>query len=228
MRILIVDDEEDFARMLARGLRDQAYAVDLAFDGDSAIEKIAVNLYDLLILDILLPGQSGLEVCQRTRAAGFSGPILMLTALDQPEDRITGLDAGADDYLGKPFDFGELLARVRALLRRRPVFVPPLLSVGDLVIDTRTHRASRAGATIELTAKEFALLEYLARRAGEVVTREDISEHVWDEDYDAFSNVIEVFIQRLRRKIDSHHENKLLHTHRGEGYRLGVPEESIV
>lgn len=228
MRILLVDDEEDFARMLARGLRDHTYAVDLAHDGVTAIEKASVNFYDLLILDIMLPGRSGLEVCAELRARGLSAPILMLTALDQPDDRIAGLDTGADDYLGKPFDFGELLARVRALLRRRPTLLSPVLQVADLEIDTRSRRVTRAGAEIELTAKEYALLEYLARRRGEVVTREQISEHVWDEEYDIFSNLIEVYIQRLRRKVDQAGGQKLLHTHRGEGYRLGDQEAAHV
>jgi len=224
MRILLVDDEEDFARMLARGLRDHTYAVDVAHDGIAAIEKASVNFYDLVILDIMLPGQSGLEVCNRLRAAGITAPILMLTALDQPENRIAGLDSGADDYLGKPFDFGELVARIRALLRRRPSLLAPVLKVAELEIDTRTRRVTRTGEEIDLTAKEYALLEYLARRSGEVVSREDISEHVWDEQYDPFSNLIEVYIQRLRRKVDGSSRDKLLHTHRGEGYRLGAPE----
>lgn len=218
MRILLVEDEQDFARLLARGLRECAYAVDIAPDGGSALEKASANLYDLVILDIMLPGLSGLEVCRRLRGEyRFTRPILMLTALDQPEDRVTGLDVGADDYLGKPFDFAELLARIRALLRRTPGLVAPLLKVGDVTIDTRTRRVERSGNSVELTTKEYALLEYLARRAGEVVTREDISEHVWDETYDPFSNLIEVYVQRLRRKLG----DRLLHTVRGAGYRLG-------
>ena len=143
MRILLVEDEEDFARLLAKGLREQAYAVDSAYDGPSALEKAAVNDYDLVILDVMLPGVNGHEVCRRLRSAGFTAPVLMLTALDQPEDRIAGLDTGADDYLGKPFDFGELLARIRALLRRTPRLLAPVLKVDDLEVDTRTRRVTR-------------------------------------------------------------------------------------
>jgi DNA-binding response OmpR family regulator len=228
MRILLVDDEEDFARLLARGLRERSYAVDVAGDGAGAIEKAAVHAYDLAILDILLPGVNGLELCRALRDRGFTAPILMLTALDQPADRIAGLDSGADDYLAKPFDFGELLARLRALLRRGPAIVSSVLRLEGLAVDTRTRRVSRDGADIDLTAKEYALLEYLARRAGEVVTREEISEHVWDEQYDPFSNLIEVYVQRLRRKIDGARASKLIHTHRGEGYRLGEPADAHV
>jgi two-component system copper resistance phosphate regulon response regulator CusR len=228
MRILLVDDEEDFARLLARGLRERSYAVDIAGDGDGAIEKAAVHTYDLAILDILLPGIDGRALCRALRDRGFTAPILMLTALDQPADRIAGLDSGADDYLAKPFDFGELLARLRALLRRAPALVGSVLRLEGLAIDTRTRRVLRDGEAVDLTAKEYALLEYLTRRAGEVVTREEISQHVWDEQYDPFSNLIEVYMQRLRRKIDGARSGKLLHTHRGEGYRLGDPREARV
>lgn len=228
MRILLVEDEEDFARLLARGLREQSYAVDIAGDGTSALSKAAVNFYDLVILDIMLPGIHGLEVCQELRNRGFASPILMLTALDEPEDRIAGLDLGADDYLGKPFDFGELLARVRALLRRTPALIATVLRVGSVSIDTRSRHVQKDGVHIDLTAKEYALLEYLARRSGDVVTREEISEHVWEETYDPFSNLIEVYIQRLRRKLDDSNGPKLLHTHRGEGYRLAVMEDARV
>jgi two-component system copper resistance phosphate regulon response regulator CusR len=228
MRILLVEDEEDFARLLARGLRERAFAVDIAAGGTEAIEKTAVYAYDLAILDILLPGLSGLDVCRTLRRRGFTAPILMLTALDRPADRIAGLDSGADDYLAKPFDFGELLARIRALLRRGPALVDSVLRLEGLSVDTRTRRVIRDGEEIELTAKEYALLEYLARRSGEVVTREEISHHVWDEQYDPFSNLIEVYVQRLRRKVDGNRKRKLIHTHRGEGYRLGEPREARV
>jgi two-component system copper resistance phosphate regulon response regulator CusR len=228
MRILLVEYEEDFARLLARGLRERSYAVDIAADGVEAIEKIAVYSYDVAILDILLPGLSGLDLCRALRARGFTAPILMLTALDRPSDRIAGLDSGADDYLAKPFDFGELLARLRALLRRGPALVDSVLRLEGLSIDTRTRRVLREGEEIDLTAKEYALLEYLARRGGEVVTREEISHHVWDEQYDPFSNLIEVYVQRLRRKVDGPRTRKLIHTHRGEGYRLGEPREAHV
>ena len=220
MRILLVEDEPSAATMLAKGLREEAYAVDIAADGETALAQVFVNDYDLVILDIVLPGQDGFTVCRQLRKNGSTVPVLMLTARDAVEDRVEGLDSGADDYLPKPFDFDELLARVRALLRRRPALYPDVITVGDLSLDTRARRVTRAGHSIDLTAKEFALLEYLARRAGEVVGRGDIAEHVWDESYDPFSKVIEVFIQRLRRKVDEGHELKLIHTRRGEGYML--------
>ncbi|HEV3469025.1 MAG TPA: response regulator transcription factor [Pyrinomonadaceae bacterium] len=220
MRILLVEDEPDAAMMLAKGLREEAYAVDVAGDGERALEQAAANDYDLLILDVMLPRKGGFEVCRELRASGSAVPVLMLTARDAVEDRVTGLDSGADDYLSKPFDFDELLARVRALLRRRPALYPEVIRVADLSVDTRARRASRGGEPLELTAKEYALLEYLARRADEVVGRADIAEHVWDESYDPFSKVIEVFIQRLRRKVDEGHDLKLIRTRRGEGYTL--------
>jgi two-component system copper resistance phosphate regulon response regulator CusR len=220
VRILLVEDEPDAARMLAKGLREQTYAVDIATDGEAALEHTSFTSYDLLILDVMLPRVDGFTVCRQLRAASSTVPILMLTARDSIEDRITGLDAGADDYLSKPFDFHELLARVRALLRRGPVLRFAPLVVGDLVINTRTRRVSRAGRPIALTAKEYALLEYLASRADEVVGRADIAEHVWDEMFDPFSNLIEVYVQRLRRKIDHDFPHKLLCTRRGEGYVL--------
>jgi DNA-binding response OmpR family regulator len=231
MRILLVEDEREAALMLAKGLREQAYAVDVAEDGECAIEKAHVNSYDLLILDIMLPGLDGLEVCQQLRRDSIRTPILLLTARMKVDDRIAGLDSGADDYLTKPFDFGELLARVRALLRRGPALQRSVLEVGDLFIDTRTHAVHRGGEKISLTSKEYSLLEYLARRKGDVVGREDISEHVWEETYDPFSNLIEVYIQRLRRKIDAVSGVRLLHTRRGEGYVLNpeaaVPEANV-
>ena len=173
MRILLVEDEPDAARLLAKGLREQRYAVDVAPDGEAAVFQASVNDYDLLILDVLLPLKDGFEVCREVRAAGGQMPILLLTARDAVQDRIAGLDYGADDYLTKPYDFHELLARVRALLRRGPSFKPEQLMIADLRINTRTHEVTRAGRVLALTAKEYALLEYLARRAGEVVTRAD-------------------------------------------------------
>jgi two-component system copper resistance phosphate regulon response regulator CusR len=220
MRILLVEDEPSAATMLAKGLREEAYAVDVAAEGETAQTQVFVNDYDLIILDVVLPGKDGFKVCRELRASGLTVPVLMLTARDAVEDRIEGLDSGADDYLPKPFDFDELLARVRALLRRRPALYPEVISVGDLSVDTRSRQVTRAGQSIDLTAKEYALLEYLARRAGEVVGRGDIAEHVWDESYDPFSKVIEVFIQRLRRKVDEGQAIKLIHTRRGEGYIL--------
>ena len=225
MRILLVEDEPDAARMLAKGLREQAYAVDIAADGDAALEMAYLNDYDLIILDVMLPGKDGFQVCRELRASGSTVSILMLTARDAVEDRIEGLDTGADDYLAKPFDFQELLARGRALLRRGPALRPETLSIADLTIDTRARQVHRAGVPLELTAKEYALLEYLARRAGEVVTRSNIAEHVWDETFDPFSNLIEVYIQRLRRKVDDEHKIKLIRTRRGEGYILTAGNE---
>jgi two-component system copper resistance phosphate regulon response regulator CusR len=220
MRILLVEDEPAAARMLAKGLREQAYAVDIAADGESALYQAEINEYDLIVLDVMLPIKDGLEVCRELRAAGSALPVLMLTARDAVEDRIAGLDTGADDYLIKPFDFHELLARVRALLRRGPALREETLIVADLRINTRARRVERAGRSIEMTAKEYALLEYLARRADEVVGRADIAEHVWDENFDPFSNLIEVYVQRLRRKIDGGASRKLIRTRRGEGYVL--------
>jgi two-component system, OmpR family, copper resistance phosphate regulon response regulator CusR len=225
MRILLVEDEPDAARILAKGLRRRKYAVDVATDGEEAEYQASVNDYDLIILDIMLPRKDGFEVCRELRAAGSAVPILMLTARDAVQDRITGLDTGADDYLTKPFDFHELLARARALLRRGQALRPEKIGVADLTIDTRAHQVERAGRRVELTGKEYALLEYLARRAGEVVSRAEIGEHVWDENFDPFTNLIEVYIQRLRRKIDDGHRLKLIRTLRGEGYLLATGVE---
>ena len=222
MRILLVEDEPSAALMMAKGLREQTYAVDVAQDGDAALYQAGVNDYDLIILDIMLPGRDGFEVCRELRAAGRTLPVLMLTARDRIDDRVHGLDTGADDYLTKPFDFRELLAHIRALLRRGRDLKPDLLRVGDLEIDARARRARRGGRDLALTAKEYALLEYLARRAGEIVGRADIAEHVWDDNFDPFSNLIEVYVQRLRRKVDDGHTQKLLHTRRGAGYMLSA------
>jgi heavy metal response regulator len=220
LRILLVEDEPSAARMMAKGLREQTYAVDVAEDGDGALYQAGVNDYDLIILDIMLPGKDGFEVCRELRASGSCIPVLMLTARDTIDDRVEGLDTGADDYLTKPFDFRELLAHIRALLRRGQALRPDVIRVDSLEIDTRTRRVVRDGRGVYLTAKEYALLEYLARRAGEVITRGDIAEHVWDGNFDIFSNLIEVYVQRLRRKIDDGCTTKLLHTRRGAGYVL--------
>ncbi|PYT04560.1 MAG: DNA-binding response regulator [Acidobacteria bacterium] len=220
MRILLVEDEPSAARMMAKGLREQTYAVDVAQDGEGALYQANVNDYDLIILDIMLPGKDGFEVCRELRAAGSPVPVLMVTARDTIDDRVEGLDTGADDYLTKPFDFRELLAHIRALLRRGQSLQPAVIKVDDLEVDTSARQVRRGGRGVYLTAKEYALLEYLARRAGEVVARSDIAEHVWDESFDPFSNLIEVYVQRLRRKIDDGHATKLLHTRRGAGYVL--------
>ncbi len=225
MRILLVEDEPSAARMMAKGLREQAYAVDIATDGELALYQTSINDYDLIILDVMLPGKSGFTVCREMRADGLTVPVLMLTARDTIEDRVEGLDTGADDYLTKPFDFRELLAHIRALLRRGQALQPAILTFHDLEIDTRGRLVKRGKRSINLTAKEYALLEYFMRHAGAVVTRAEIAEHVWDETFDPFSNLIEVYVQRLRRKIDDGHAAKLLHTRRGEGYALALAEE---
>ena len=224
MRILLVEDEPVAAALLAKGLREHAYAVDIAPDGTAALELAAISDYDLIVLDVLLPGVNGLDVCSRLRASGQSVPILMLTARGGPDQRVEGLDAGADDYLPKPYHFPELLARIRALLRRGPALASLVITVEDLQVDTRGRRVERAGRPIRLTTKEFALLEYLARRQGEVVGRADIAEHVWDDSFDPMSNLIEVYIQRLRRKIDDGHAVKLIRTRRGAGYTLDASD----
>ena len=221
MRVLLVEDEPAAARMLAKGLREHAYAVDVAGDGDDASFRLLTADYDAVILDVMLPRRDGVSVAREARAAGLAVPILMLTARDAVEARIAGLDSGADDYLTKPFDFGELLARLRALIRRgtRPP-LPEQLAVGPLELDTRARQVQKSGHVIPLTTREYALLEFLARRAGQVVGRADIAEHVWDESYDPVSNVIDVYIQRLRRKIDDPNQASLIRTRRGEGYAL--------
>ncbi len=220
MRLLLVEDEARVARFIARGLREQAYAVDLATNGDDALYQAAINTYDAIILDVMIPQKDGFAVCRELRAEGSRVPVLMLTARDAVEDRITGLDTGADDYLTKPFEFGELLARLRALLRRGGELRATIINVADLTIDTRGQQARRAGRLINLTTKEYALLEYLVRNAGRVVGREEIAEHVWDETFDPFSNLIEVYINRLRHKIDEPFDAPLIHTRRGAGYVL--------
>jgi len=219
--VLLVEDEPNAAHMLAKGLRERSYAVDVAADGDAAIFQAATTDYDAVILDVMLPGVDGLAVCQTIRSTGCSVPILMVTARDGVEARIEGLDCGADDYLTKPFDFGELLARLRALIRRgRQPLMPDRLTSGPLVLDTRGRRVTANGRDVPLTAKEYALLEYLARRGGDVVNRADIAEHVWDEHYDPVSNVVDVYVQRLRRKLEAAGADSVIRTRRGEGYQL--------
>jgi two-component system copper resistance phosphate regulon response regulator CusR len=227
MRILLVEDEPAAAAMLAKGLREQAYAVDVAGDGRTAAEQAFASDYDLVILDVLLPGQNGLDVCREIRNGGGTTPILMLTALDAVGDRVTGLDAGADDYVAKPYHPPELFARIRALLRRGPALEQSVITVADLTIDTRTRTVARAGRPIRLTSREYALVEYLARRADRVATRAEIAEHVWDDSFDAASNLIDVYVQRLRRKIDDNRPLKLIRTRRGVGYAIsGSPDDA--
>jgi len=221
MRLLLIEDDARIARFVAKGLREQAYAVDVSATGDDALYQAAINTYDLVILDVMIPGRDGFAVCRELRKSGQRMPILMLTARDAVEDRINGLDSGADDYLTKPFEFRELLARLRALLRRSGELRPAKIAVADLVLDTAAQTVSRNGQTVPLTAKEYALLEFLARNAGRVVGRAEIAEHVWDETFDPFSNLIEVYINRVRRKIDADSAKPLLQTRRGAGYLLG-------
>jgi len=225
MRVLLVEDDARIARFVGRGLREQTYAVDIAATGEDALYQAAINSYDLVVLDVMIPSPDGFSVCRELRKSGQRVPILMLTARDAVEDRIKGLDSGADDYLTKPFEFGELLARMRALLRRTGEVRPAKLIVDDLVVDTVSQQVSRAGKIIVFTAKEYALIEFLARNAGRVVGRAEIAEHVWDEEFDPFSNLIEVYINRVRRKIDAAPHKPMLHTRRGSGYVLSPETE---
>ncbi|HKR58811.1 MAG TPA: response regulator transcription factor [Pyrinomonadaceae bacterium] len=220
MRILLVEDEPRMANVITKGLREHSYAVDVAQDGEAGLYQASVNDYDVIVLDVLLPKRNGFEVCRELRSLRNATPILMLSARAAVDDRVTGFDAGADDYLTKPFSFRELLARIRALLRRDSQVRPDVLEIADLTIDSASHRVFRANNEVQLTAKEYALLEHLARHAGQLVSRAEIAAHVWDETFDPFSNLIEVYINRLRKKIDGDHSLKLLHTRRGEGYIL--------
>jgi DNA-binding response OmpR family regulator len=220
MRILLVEDDADVARFIGKGLMEQAYAVDHAETGETALYMAGINTYDVIILDVMIPSPDGLEVCRRLRSAKSTVPILMLTARDTVEDKIAGLDSGADDYLAKPFEFGELLARLRALLRRGGATQSATIRVGGLQIDTRSHREMIDGRPVTLTTKEYGVLEFLARNSGRIVTREEISEHVWNQDFDPFSNLIEVYINRLRRHIERVSGPKLIQTVRGAGYML--------
>ncbi|HWE62770.1 MAG TPA: response regulator transcription factor [Chloroflexota bacterium] len=227
MRVLVVEDEHKINRAVCQALREEAYAVDAAADGEQGEELAAVNEYDLIILDLMLPKKSGVALCRGLRERGVKTPILMLTAKDSVEDRVEGLDSGADDYLVKPFYMDELLARARALLRRDTKVKSTRLQLADLVVDTSSHRVTRAGTPIELTSKEYAMLEYFMRNPDQVLTRTIISEHVWDDEFDSLSNIIDVYIRRLRRKIDEGYQPRLLHTIRGSGYMLGImPEDS--
>ena len=220
MRLLVVEDEADLLRSMRKGLAEATYAVDVATNGAAAMEQAGVNPYDAIVLDVMIPPPNGFEVCRRLRADGITSPILMLTARDAVEDRVRGLDCGADDYLVKPFEFAELLARLRALIRRGGANRMPVIEVDDLRIDTRSRRVSRGGKVLTLTAKEYSLIEYLATNSGRVIGREEIAEHVWNDDFDAFSNLIEVYINRLRRAIDRGRERRLIHTVRGAGYMV--------
>jgi DNA-binding response OmpR family regulator len=223
MRLLLAEDDPQLGPTLARGLREQSYAVDLVVDGKTAIFNASVNAYDVIILDYMLPGVDGLAVARDVRRRGQTTPILVLTARGAIRDRVAGLDAGADDYLVKPFSFAELLARLRALSRRSSTLVATTITIGDLVLDTRSHMLTKRGIEIPLTNKEYTLLEHLARNAGAVVSRMDITAHVWDDNHDPTSNTLEVFINRVRRRIDDPGQESYIKTRRGAGYVLAPP-----
>jgi two-component system copper resistance phosphate regulon response regulator CusR len=223
MRILLVEDEGRVAAFISRALREQTYAVDTADSGERALELAAEYSYDIILLDIRLPGISGLDVCRQLRKSGVDGPVLMLTARSLVEQRVEGLDAGADDYLQKPFALAELFARIRALVRRSFNKGTSYLHYGDLVLDRHRRSVTRANRAISLTSKEFAVLEYLLLHTPDIVGRTEIVEHVWDQHFDSETNLVEVYINRLRQKVDTDRDTKLIHTVRGIGYCLGAP-----
>lgn len=223
MRYLIVEDDDALADSLARGLREESHAVDVAGDGERGEQMARLHPYDAIVLDVMLPGQGGFALARALRRRGSHVPILFLTARDAVQDRIDGLDSGGDDYLTKPFDFGELLARLRALTRRRGELLAPELVVGDLVIDTTRHVVRRGAREISLTTKEFTFLHHLARHAGRVVSRAELMEHVWEDKSNAYSNIIDVYASRLRRKVDEGEAHPLVVTLRGAGFMLDVP-----
>jgi DNA-binding response OmpR family regulator len=224
MKLLVVEDERRLAGILKEGLGEAGYIVDVALDGEQGQALALTGEYDVILLDVMLPGRDGVDVCREIRRRQIDVAILMLTARDTLEDKVRGLDCGADDYLTKPFEFPELLARVRSLLRRSTRSRSQVLKVADLEIDIATHEVRRAGERIRLTAKEYALLEYLAYNAGRVLTRDQILAHVWPSDFDGFSNTVDVFIRYLRRKIDDGHTQKLIQTVIGSGYTLKEPD----
>jgi two-component system copper resistance phosphate regulon response regulator CusR len=220
MRLLVVEDEARIARSIKRGLEEEHHAVDVAADGDDAVLLATTNEYDVILLDILLPRKNGVVVCRELRERNVLTPILMLTAKDSVGDKVAGLNSGADDYLTKPFAFDELLARVNALARRQSLDRSPLLRVGDLSLNPLTHEVRRGDRLIELTNKEYALLAFLMRRPGQVLTRTQIAEQIWDMEYDNESNVIDVYVRYLRKKIDAEGAPPLIHTVRGAGYTI--------
>jgi len=222
MKLLLVEDDVELARILEDGLREHAINVARATTAAEGRSRATHEGFDVVVLDVMLPGGTGFDVCKDLRKRGVDTPILMLTARDALDDRVHGLEAGADDYLSKPFAFRELVARLRALARRRPALVPNQVRVADLDVDLASRRVTRGGRVIELTAKEFSLLEFFVQHEGEVVDRGAITSHVWDDNHDPFTNVLEVLVRRLRRKIDDDFEPKLIHTLRGAGYRFGV------
>ncbi|MEQ8170846.1 MAG: response regulator transcription factor [Candidatus Eremiobacterota bacterium] len=218
MRILLIEDEKKVARFISKGLIEESYAVDVAYDGEEGLFLAEVNDYDLIILDIMLPKKDGFEVLKTLRNKGFITPVIMLTARDELESKVQGLDLGADDYMTKPFAFSELMARIRAIMRRKQEKADNRLQLGDLVIDAVTRTVTRGNKPVELTNKEYALLEYFIRNPGRVLSRTMIAEHVWDYQFDPMTNVIDVYVNYLRQKIDKGFEKKLIHTIRGVGY----------
>lgn len=220
MTILVVEDEIKISKFIKKGLEMEHYTTDTAYDGEEALEKIQINNYDVIILDIMIPKISGIEVCRKIRENKIDTPIIMLTAKDTIDDRVKGLDAGADDYLTKPFAFGELVARIRALLRREKMVKPTRLEIADLVLDPQTHEVHRGGKEIPLSSKEYKLLDYMMRRPGHVCTRTMIGEHIWGYNFTDDSNVIDVYISYLRKKIDTGFKSRLLHTVRDVGYKI--------
>ncbi len=220
MKILVVEDEKKVAKFLQQGLEEEHYSVDVASDGETALRRVSSSNYDLILLDILLPQKDGITILREMRAAGIDTPVLMLTAKSAIEDKVEGLDSGADDYLTKPFSFTELLARIRSIFRRGGAEKSATLTVADLKLDMVAHRATRADKVIELTKREYALLEYFMKNVNRVLTRTLISEHIWNYNFDTGTNVIDVYINHIRSKIDDGFEKKLLHTVRGVGYIL--------
>jgi DNA-binding response OmpR family regulator len=225
MRVLLIEDDRKAAKLVAKGLQEEGFVVDVALTGEEGEEQAAVNEYDVIVLDWLLPGKDGIAVCRALRARDVSTPILMLTARDSLADRVSGLSTGADDYLTKPFGFAELVARIRALLRRSRLVRSAVLRVSDLTLEPATRRVTRAGISLALTSKEYAILEVLMRSPGEIVSRTRLVEHVWDEASEVIDNLVDAHVSHLRKKIDRGGSVPLIHTVRGFGYRLGPPEE---
>jgi DNA-binding response OmpR family regulator len=222
MRVLVVEDDPQLAAVLESGLSEHGFQVARECTFATGRSRATLGAFDVIVLDVMLPGGNGFDLCRALRERNVGTPVLMLTARDTVDDRVQGLDSGADDYLTKPFAFRELVARLHALARRPPTPLPEVATIADLEVDLRAHQVRRAGRDIELTAKEFALLEFFLRHAGQVVDRAAITAHVWDENHDPFTNVLEVLVRRLRRKIDDGYDVKLIHTLRGAGYRLGT------